>query len=268
MKAILSDIHGNLEALRTVLDDAASQGADLIYNLGNIVGYGPDPLACIDLSMEMALVLQGNVDHAIFLEKRAFPKYCEQSMEWTLRLLEAATDDVPRIEFLRTLPASHKEKDVMYVHGSPSIEGFATGWEALPEAYKERPNAYRNEYLYPDDIHNRPKMRRMGAQLEHVCFNGNTHIPGIFLERGPEDWRYLSCEECGNAFTIDKQKVICNVGSVGQPHDGDWRAGYALFDGATVSYRRVEYDIEATIAKIYAVPELGQFTGDRLRAGR
>ncbi len=261
MKAILSDIHGNLEALHAVLADIARLRVDSIYNLGDTTGYGPDPIACIDLSMNMAVVLQGSFDNAVFTGTRGFSVFAEQSIIRTQLLLESPAQDAApqrrRIEFLGCLPSSHAEQDSLYVHGSPGHVGFAPGLEA-----------YRNEYLFPEEIGNRKKMERIGRQFDHVCFNGHTHVPGIFIEGGSEGWQYLSPEECGAGFELDDRKVICNVGSVGQPRDENWRAAYVLFDGTIISYRRVEYDVEATIAKIYAVPELGNFTGDRLRLGR
>ena len=75
-------------------------------------------------------------------------------------------------------------------------------------------------------------------------------------------------DEVDYAYRLDGRKTLCNVGSVGQPRDGDPRACYVLLDGDTIRYRRVEYDIETTIKKIYAIPDLENFLGDRLREGR
>ena len=253
MKAILSDIHGNLDALRAVLADIAHTGVDSIYNLGNITGYGPDPIPCIELSMNMAHVLQGTFDNAVFTGTRGFGAIPERSINWTKQLLESTSQDTVtrrrRIDFLAALPSSHSEGKVLYVHGSPAC--------------------HLNGWVFPEDIYDRPKMEKVGMYFEHVCFNGHTHIAGIHVERGPGDWQFLPSEECGEGFHLDdRRKVICNVGSVGQPRDADWRAGYVLFDGTAISFRRVEYDVDATIAKIYAVPELDNFSGDRLRCGR
>ena len=108
MKAILSDIHGNLEALLAVSGDIARAGMDSIYNLGDIIGYGPDPILCIDVSMDMAVVLQGNFDNAVFTGTSGFGVYAEQSIIWTQLLLESPAQDVGtqrrRIEFLRASP--------------------------------------------------------------------------------------------------------------------------------------------------------------------
>ena len=201
--------------------------------------------------MSMAVVLQGMFDNAIFTGS-AFCENAQRSIIWTKCLLESsAQDDTTgqcRIDFLATLPDSHLEGDIFYVHGSP--------------------RHHRNDYVFPEDIYNRPKMERIGTQFKHVCFNGHTHRAGIFVECGPGDWQFTPSGLFGEGFQLDGRKVICNVGSVGQPRDGNWRAEYVLFDGKTVLFRRVEYDVEATITKIFAVPELGTFTGERLRVGR
>jgi diadenosine tetraphosphatase ApaH/serine/threonine PP2A family protein phosphatase len=137
---------------------------------------------------------------------------------------------------------------VLYVHGSP--------------------RNHLNEYVFPEDIYNERKMTGLGEKFGRLCFNGHTHVPGIFRERGPGEWDFVSPEECKTGFPIDGRRVICNVGSVGQPRDGDWRACYILFDGAHIWFRRVAYDVETTIRKIHAIPELENFLGDRLREGR
>ncbi len=146
------------------------------------------------------------------------------------------------------LPRSHQEGDILYVHGSPRNP--------------------LNEYVFPEDIYNERKMIRLGEKFGQVCFNGHTHVPGIFVERGPGRWEFVDPSECRKGFPIAGCRIICNVGSVGQPRDGDSRACYVLFDGTRIWFRRVAYDEEATIRKIYAIAELDNFFGDRLREGR
>jgi diadenosine tetraphosphatase ApaH/serine/threonine PP2A family protein phosphatase len=167
-------------------------------------------------------------------------------------LLESPVGDVAvrrgRVEFLLNLPRSYQEGEVLYVHGSPRNP--------------------LNEYVFPEDIYNQRKMGRLSEKFERVCFNGHTHIPGIFVEDGREQWQFIEPEKCAAGFPLAGRKVICNAGAVGQPRDGDWRACYVLFDGARIWFRRVEYDVERTIQKIHAVPELDDFHGDRLRDGR
>ncbi|HEV3143041.1 MAG TPA: metallophosphoesterase, partial [Gemmataceae bacterium] len=83
-----------------------------------------------------------------------------------------------------------------------------------------------------------------------------------------ENFQFLSPEDVDGNYKLEGHKTLCNVGAVGQPRDGNWRACYVMLDGDTIRYRRVEYDVESTIRKIYAVPDLENFLGDRLREGR
>jgi predicted phosphodiesterase len=239
MKAILSDVHANLEALRAVLDDASSRGADSVYNLGDIVGFGPNPIECIDLSMEMAVVLLGHFDHAVLFDPAFSPPSADASVSksilWTRQVLksskEAPAARQDRVEFLSGLQMSHQEAGgVLYVHGSP--------------------RSHMSEYVFPEDIYNARKMARIGERFDRLCFAGHTHMPGIFVENSREKWQFIRPDDCGRTFRLDGRRVLCNVGSVGQPRDGDWRASYVTFDGATIQFRRVDYDREITANKM------------------
>jgi diadenosine tetraphosphatase ApaH/serine/threonine PP2A family protein phosphatase len=251
VKAIISDIHGNLEALLAVLDEIDRVGFSVVYNLGDMTGYGPNPLECIDVSMHRDVVLKGNFDQAVLVPPDAFGVIAERTILWTRRLLDSTADNAERsrrcMEFLGKLDPCYRDGEVLYVHGSPRNP--------------------LHEYVFPEDIYNSAKMTRIGSTFEHLCFCGHTHKPGIFVENSPGQWQFLSPRDCGNIFQLDGRKVLCNVGSVGQPRDGDWRAGFVMFDGSAIAFHRVEYDIETTIKKIYAQPELDSFCGDRLREG-
>jgi diadenosine tetraphosphatase ApaH/serine/threonine PP2A family protein phosphatase len=252
MKAIFSDVHANLEALRAVLEFVARLGVTALYNLGDMTGYGPNPIECIDLSMSMDVVLQGNFDYAVLIPPEGFGLYAEQSIQWTTAILQsspvAPREGRSRLEFLSGLRTLHQEGDVSYVHASL--------------------RNHRNEYVFPEDIYNLDKMGRIGEKIGHVCFSGHTHLPGIFVENGRRRWQFLCPEQIDNFFRLDERKVLCNVGSVGQPRDGNWRAGFVLFDGSAIQFVRIEYDVETTVRKIYAEPALAHFSGDRLREGR
>ena len=252
MKAIFSDVHANLEALQAVLADVARQSADAVYNLGDTTGYGPNPIECLDLAMRMPRVLLGNHDQAILSHPDGFGVVAEKSVFWTRSVLESSVEDPNirqlRLGFLASLPSSHQEGNILYVHGSPRNP--------------------LNEYIFPEDIYHEKKISRIGELFDRICFNGHTHVPGIFVERGPGHWDFIPPEGCEGGFPLEDLRVICNVGSVGQPRDGDWRACYVLFDGAKIWFRRVEYSVGTTIHKIYSIPELDNFLGDRLRDGR
>ena len=253
MIAVLSDVHANLEALRAVLADLAGQGATAVYCLGDVVGYGPDPRACLDLAMAWRVVLLGNHDEAALLGPDGFGPAAERAALWTQSQLAADEPDrgarERRLEFLAGLPRRREEGDLLFVHGSARNP--------------------LNEYVFPEDIYNQRKMERIFALVERYCFQGHTHVPGLFIEQMPDDlYQFCAPDEIDYVHKLDGRKTLCNVGSVGQPRDGDWRACYILFDGETIRYRRVEYDIDTTVKKIYAVPELENFLGDRLRDGR
>jgi diadenosine tetraphosphatase ApaH/serine/threonine PP2A family protein phosphatase len=249
--AVLSDIHGNLKAVLAVLRDSEHRGVDCLYNLGDTLGYGPNPVECLNIAMRMPVVLKGNFDHAVISTPEHFCTAARQSILWTQSQLQATNDPIARERwqpFLSSLSASHRIGPVLYVHGSPRNP--------------------LNEYLFPEDIYNEDKMIRISNAFDEICFAGHTHVPGIFREREPGQWEFIYPEECPQGFPVTACKFICNVGAVGQPRDEDGRASYCLFDGERIWFQRVEYDVEATIRKIYAVPELENFLGDRLREGR
>ena len=118
--AIISDIHGNLEALRAVLDDISEQDIDQVYCLGDVIGYGPDPCACIDLCYDFGLCLLGNHDNGALFDPEGFSSGAERAIFWTREQIENdASDNRARWSFLAKLPRTHREGDLMFVHGSP-----------------------------------------------------------------------------------------------------------------------------------------------------
>ena len=248
MKAIISDIHSNLEALQAVLQDIAKQPVEDIYCLGDVVGYGPNPRECVDLVTQCKVCLLGNHDQGAMFDPEGFNPPAERAIFWTRAQLESPGESRQvkerRWEFLAERPRTHRDEGFLYVHGSARNP--------------------LNEYVFPEDIYNQRKMERIFALVERYCFQGHTHVPGIFTET----LQFHSPEEVDGVYQLDGRKTLCNVGSVGQPRDGDWRACYVLLDGETIRYRRVEYDIDTTVKKIYAIPDLENFLGDRLRDGR
>jgi diadenosine tetraphosphatase ApaH/serine/threonine PP2A family protein phosphatase len=248
LKAIISDIHSNLEALQAVLADIKAQGVETIYCLGDVVGYGPNPRECVDLIMSFPVVILGNHDQGAMFDPEGFNASAERAIFWTRAQLESPNERTDakekRWEFLAERPRSHREDGFLYVHGSARNP--------------------LNEYVFPEDIYNQRKMERIFALVERYCFQGHTHVPGVFTET----MQFHSPDEIESVYRLDGRKTLCNVGSVGQPRDGDWRACYILLDDETIRYRRVEYDVDTTVKKIYAVPELENFLGDRLREGR
>ncbi|MCC6416697.1 MAG: metallophosphoesterase family protein [Gemmataceae bacterium] len=253
MKALISDIHGNLEALQAVLDDIRKHDVGEIYCLGDVVGYGPNPRECIDLVMQCKVVLLGNHDQGAMFDPDGFNPPAERAIFWTRGQLETSSEDRPirekRWEFLADRPRLVRENGFLFVHGSARNP--------------------LNEDVFPEDIYNQRKMDRIFAMVERYCFQGHTHVPGVFVTGAQEDlYQFHAPDEIDYVHRLDGRKTLCNVGSVGQPRDGDWRACYVLLDGETIRYRRVEYDIDTTVRKIYDIPDLDNFLADRLRDGR
>jgi diadenosine tetraphosphatase ApaH/serine/threonine PP2A family protein phosphatase len=253
MRAILSDVHGNLEALHAVLDDIARHPVRDVYCLGDTLGYGPNPCECLHLVARVcAVALLGNHDQAALFDPDGFGLAARRALFWTRERLEAPVPDraaaLRRCAFLTDLPRCHREGEHQYVHGSPRNP--------------------LHDYVFPEDIYNQRKMDRLFALIDRCCFQGHTHVPGVFTEQGPGQATFLSPEETDHVHRLGAGKALVNVGSVGQPRDGDPRACYVLLDGDVVRFRRVEYDLETTVRKIYAIDELENFLGDRLRDGR
>ena len=244
MKALLvSDVHSNLEAFSSVIEDAQGRsGFDEIWSLGDLVGYGPDPAAVIDLIREHThRAVAGNHDLASVgkLSLEAFNDHAAAANTWTGEVLD---DD--RIQYLSDQPLSLEIEEFTIVHGSPRDPIW--------------------EYVVSE--------RSAVACFNHFdtywCLVGHSHIP--FICRMSEDARgaRFFAPLYGTPYPLEDQRLIVNPGGVGQPRDGDPRASYALYDSSeeTVTHFRVEYDIASTQQKmrIHGLPE---FLIDRLAVG-
>ncbi|MEM9411971.1 MAG: metallophosphoesterase family protein [Planctomycetota bacterium] len=244
--AIISDIHGNLEALTTVLDDIESQGVEQIYCLGDIIGYGPNPRECIDRCKSFELCLLGNHDNGALFDPEGFSRGAEQAIFWTRRVLEDTSEPLcqDRWNFLARLPRTRRIGDFMFVHGSA--------------------RSPLDEYVFPEDIYNQRKIDRIFGFIQKYCFQGHTHVPGVFTE----NCRFYSPSDVSFEYELGDPKVMINVGSVGQPRDNDPRSSYVIVDGRNVQFRRVEYRFDETRQKILSIAELDDFLGERLAIGQ
>jgi len=272
--AIISDIHGNLEALQTVLDDIDRRLIKEVYCLGDVVGYGANPKECLDLVMERCVVsLCGNHDHAVFYEPCNFNVGAERAIYWTRQVLEEETKKPMRDrrwDMLGHLPLRYEAKGLLMVHASP-----------------RRPV---NEYLFAEDVYTNPNkilsnFDRLGP-THMASVVGHTHVPGVFLD----DPYFDPPDELPDTsiYTVTSdEKAIINIGSVGQPRDRDPRASYAVvhengevlenYDPpeveageycTTFEFVRLEYDVERAARRILDTPELDDFLGTRLFEGR
>ncbi|MBC02194.1 MAG: phosphoesterase [Phycisphaerae bacterium] len=298
--AIISDIHGNLEALKTVLADIDRRGVDEIVCLGDILGYGPDPLQCVDLVAERcAWSLLGNHDYAVLYEPTNFNKAAKEAAYWTRTQLDEAAEQDPdsgnrRLDFLNRIRPRVRYRDLyICVHGSV-----------------RKPI---NEYLFETDVTNdRVKIQDVFRRIDDEvpigdtkvcgrCLVGHTHVPGIFnwndedgadfthassLFGGSNSDDPLDLDDRGasegdsekDPFLVGRhrfapdEKAIANPGSVGQPRDFDERASYAILDTSQpehwIDFFRLPYDIDKVAEKIYAISELDDWLGDRLTEGR
>jgi predicted phosphodiesterase len=247
-RALISDIHANLEALQVVLRDIREQGIRDVLCLGDIIGYGPNPCECLDHVIgSCKITILGNHDQAALFDPDGFNPVALQAVYWTREQLERRGTPAQinrRWDFLGELPRTHEEQKYLFVHGSP-----------------REPT---NEYVFPEDVYNQRKMDALFSRIEHYCFQGHTHIPGVFTVNR----EFLTPEDINYQYRLGADPVMINVGSVGQPRDNDPRACYVVLEDDVVTYRRVEYDVESTAQKIYSTPDLDDMLGDRLRTGR
>lgn len=248
--AVISDIHANLEALRAVLDHIDAQNVDRIICLGDILGYGPSPVECVDLVAERCeWSLMGNHDFGVLYEPTNFNVAAEQAAYWSREQFDLESDNgmsAKRWEFLSRLRVRVLEDDFLCVHGTP-----------------RRPI---NEYLFPEDALNSPvKMQQIFELVDKYALVGHTHVPGVFTDE-PD---FYPPDDLDGVYKLEgEDKAIINPGSVGQPRDLDPRASYIIIEDDCVRFFRLEYDIDAVASKIRATPQLLDWLGERLYEGR
>jgi len=259
--ALISDIHSNMAALNAVLKDIESQHVDSIYCLGDVVGYGPEPVDAMGTVLDVCdegRVICGNHDHASIYEPIGFNAEARNAAIWTNKqiksgLLGYLTGKYKRWKWLKSLPSAFTEGDVLYVHASPRNH---------MEEYILEEHTQGRSYLGEDP---QELLDENFALVDHTCFVGHTHRPGVVTG---DDYNWHGLQALNYRWSIDERKTIINVGSVGQPRDGDPRSCYVIFDGESVEWRRVEYNVERTKQLIYDNPHLGNHLGDRLLLGR
>lgn len=246
--AILSDIHGNLAAMRAVLADIERVGVDEIWCLGDIVGYGPNPVECFKLAMKhCSIMIMGNHEKALAPGGGdRFNRRAKQAIDWTRATLLADPQGEKITAKLLSLPKCFSRQGILFAHGSPAET--------------------TDEYLMPRDARNPAKMKKQFDIIEGYAFVGHTHYPGV-IEEGHD---FVPPEKMMmNVYMLDYDtKAIINVGSVGQPRDKNPDACYVTFDGDSVVYRRVPYRVADTRARVLATPGLDDFLGERLLEGK
>jgi diadenosine tetraphosphatase ApaH/serine/threonine PP2A family protein phosphatase len=240
--AIISCVHGNLEALRAVVEDATQRGVEKIVSIGDTVGFGPDPVACLDMVHERcAIALMGCHDQALLDSGALLPQAMRAGTVWAKEQLGPE-----RLEWVKGLPDSYDAAGIIFCHASP--------------------RDHVSEYLFPEDVRrDTRKLARAFEKTAKCVFVGHTHVPGVFLEN---PLRWTPAAQLENYFHYKKgEKVIVNVGSVGQPRDGDPRACYLEINKNELYWRRIEYDVNAVVAKIQSNPNLMPSSAQRLLRG-
>ena len=244
--AVVSDVHGNLEALSAVLADAASEGALGVLCLGDAVGYGADPVACVELLGERSTgMVAGNHEYGALglLDLRWFNPVARAAALWTREQLGADHQG-----YLSGLPLSSALGEATCVHASPR----------RPEEWDYLLSAEDGFEAFPDFA-------------TRLCFVGHSHRPGVWSlgSSGPahEDLGGPAWHDHRIPFH-DGRRYIVNVGSVGQPRDRDPRAAYVVWDEdeRSITLRRVMYDHKAAAAKILRAG-LPRALADRLAHG-
>lgn len=265
MYAIISDIHSNLEALTAAFERIGAMGVTDVICLGDVIGYGPDPEECIDIIRERCrFTIRGNHDDALMGDAMDFNPIAREVIEGTRQLLRpglfSSAAKKERWAFLKNLEATRREGTVLYAHGSPR------------DPIKE--------YVMRADVVFAPeKLQDIFSRIEHVCFVGHTHQPGVFVERregGRWVYEHQAPHEMGRdaTFQVGEQKILVNVGSVGQPRDQDPRSCFVVVEddekGRPVRIRfvRVEYDYGPTMSKIESIPWINNLCATRLEIGR
>ncbi|MFN7141881.1 MAG: metallophosphoesterase family protein [Limisphaerales bacterium] len=237
--AIIADIHGNLEAFQTVLDDIKEQQCTHIACLGDVVGYGANPKECLDAVRAMNIpVVKGNHDEMCSVEEdmEGFNPAAAEAVLWTRQQL---TEDDKK--WLRDLRYMRLVANFTIVHATldvPQRWGYVFDKLAAAASF-----TYQNT---------------------SVCFFGHTHVPVAFIRDSVVRGGTYS------KFKVEPgRKYFVNVGSIGQPRDGNPKAAYVVYDmnEGTIELRRLDYDIATAQAKIRAAG-LPERLAERLAHGK
>ncbi|MGL1936601.1 MAG: metallophosphatase family protein [Fibrobacterales bacterium] len=238
---IFSDIHSNIQALQAVNSDMESRGVEKKVCLGDLVGYGGNPNECVDMVRSMSeICILGNHD-SVAIENELpenFNPYALKVMNWTREILTTES-----LDYLKNLQYKIVEHDCLFVHSSPKSPADWCYVSSLDDAV----DAF--EFF-----------------KQQVCFIGHTHCPNIIVKESGQSFKVLEESE----YTIiGDERVLVNVGSVGQPRDRDPQASYCTFNTETKEMLliKVPYDIEAA-QQTMIEHDLPEYLVNRLSEGR
>ncbi|TSA36409.1 MAG: metallophosphoesterase [Verrucomicrobiaceae bacterium] len=238
--AIFGDIHANLHALQTVMDDSKEQNCTHYVCMGDVVGYNAFPRECLDLVRGLECpVVKGNHDEqaSMFGFQEGFNALAEEAMNWTRNQLSEEDK-----EWLRTLRLQRQVRDFTIVH-----------------ATLDTPHKWGYVFNQLDAA------ASFSYQHTSLCFIGHTHSPKAYLRDGSV--RTIPLDE--PLQLQPAKKYLVNVGSVGQPRDGDWRSAYCVYDTTKneITLRRIPYDLPAA-QKAILDAGLPTKLAERLAVGR
>ena len=220
--AVLADIHANLEALEATLIAAEKAGAERIVSLGDVVGYGADPVACINRLKEVgAVCILGNHDQAM-VDSRQLRSLNPLAADTILRCRDLVSES--ELDFLRSFAYRRVEFGAVFVHANPI-----------------RPEEWEHLLLHRQIVW---CMERLDW---HIGLFGHTHHAGIYCKMHAQVVPLTS-----SSVAIGHHRYLVNPGSVGQPRDGDWRAAFAVWDvdGGYIELCRTEYPVQQTQEKM------------------
>lgn len=231
--AVFADIHGNLEAFTQVLEELKKYPVDRIFSLGDNVGYGPDPEPVMDLIRKNAIEsVLGNHEKALIEE--SFVAWFNPLAQKAITYTKANLSSQSMCEF-EDLPKSRVFNSMRFVHGAPPA----------------------SPVLYLFQLSDDKMIKRLRDMDEHICFAGHTHDLGLIVYDGDTLIRTDLTE--GDTFLEPNKKYLVNVGSVGQPRDGNAKAKYVLYDTekSVLSLHAIDYDNRTTADKIIkaGIPE-------------
>lgn len=244
---IITDVHSNTEGLAAVLADLHQAGVDTLVHLGDVIGYGAEPNECCDvLRREAQLSLMGNHDAAVVgqMDMAWFASHARVAAEWTIKALRP-----DNLEWLTRSPMTYREGAYLFSHGSP-VGGTD---------FRYVLSQFDADEIFEWTHHNTPGVR--------VVLVGHAHQCTVFAADG-SPYRVVDGIHLAHA-DLSKGNWVVNVGSAGQPRDGDPRACCAILDTETGQYeaRRVAYDYQSTGGKIIAAG-LPEILSSRLAVGR
>ncbi|MBF0275071.1 MAG: metallophosphoesterase family protein [Nitrospinae bacterium] len=239
--AVLSDIHSNIEALEAVLEDLDKKNVKAIISLGDVVGYGANPVECLEISEKFKLNILGNHDEGLFNPDTMdyFNQNAQKSVLWTLERLKKEKKDY--LSAIKAFQRKKITKFMLFSHGD----------------FKSN-HQYLTHYYQTEDTFN--YLRAHGVK---ICFIGHTHRQGYFVEK---EKGFFTNEEIN--LKLYKNKVlIVNPGSVGQPRDENTQSAYLIVNDDSLTFHRVKYDIKLTASKILAEKGLPDINALRLVNG-